>query len=311
MNDLPVPVQTLPAETVRAVSKWAALAGRALSANTLKAYRADWDGFTQWCAGKGYPWLPASHETVIEYLQSGTEASLATLKRRLASIAALHRAGGHPSPTRHDHVRLALKGMKKSTAQKQAAGLTVGHTHQVKAALGDDIKDARDYALVIVGRELLARSAELVALKVEDVKFQPDGWALVNLLRQKTSTEADVMAMRPHAVEALSRWLTLSGIKQGPLFQSLNRCRAATGRPLDTRDVRRIVKDLARRAGLDDAESVSAHSMRVGMAQDLSEANFELPAIMQSGGWKSSAMVSRYTRHLDARRSAVARFDKS
>lgn len=311
MTNLPIPVQTLPAETVQAVSKWAELAGRALSANTQKAYRTDWEAFTRWCADKGYPWLPASHETVIEYLESDQTASRATLQRRLASIAALHRAGGHPSPTRHDHVRLALKGLKKSSSQKQAAGLTVDDARKVRTVLGDGIKDVRDFAILILGRELLARSSELVALKVEDVKFQADGWALVNLLRQKTSTEPDVMAMRPHAVEALSRWLTLSGIKEGPLFQSLDRSRTATGRPLDTRDVRRIVKDLARRAGLEDAENVSAHSMRVGMAQDLSEANFELPAIMQVGGWKSPAMVSRYTRHLDARRSAVARFERS
>jgi hypothetical protein len=41
--------------------------------------------------------------------------------------------------------------------------------------------------------------------------------------------------------------------------------------------------------------------------QDLAK-DFELPAIMQAGGWKSPEMVSRYTRAEEAQDMAVARY---
>ena len=46
-------------------------------------------------------------------------------------------------------------------------------------------------------------------------------------------------------------------------------------------------------AGL--GERFSGHSMTVGMAQDLSAAGAELPALMQAGRWSTSAMPARYT----------------
>jgi hypothetical protein len=55
---------------------------------------------------------------------------------------------------------------------------------------------------------------------------------------------------------------------------------------IGVRDVGRIVKDL-------EGDAYSAHSLRVGMAQDLRRANFELPAIMQAGGWVENSRDDR------------------
>jgi hypothetical protein len=41
---------------------------------------------------------------------------------------------------------------------------------------------------------------------------------------------------------------------------------------------------------------------RVGAAQDQVRYGVELPAVTQTGGWKTAEMVSRYTTKLDARR---------
>jgi hypothetical protein len=35
--------------------------------STLRAYRADWEHFSAWCAGHGQPALPAAPETVAYY----------------------------------------------------------------------------------------------------------------------------------------------------------------------------------------------------------------------------------------------------
>jgi hypothetical protein len=67
------------------------------------------------------------------------------------------------------------------------------------------------------------------------------------------------------------------------------------------------LKGLARMGGMSD-DTVSGHSLRVGMAQDLVAANLDIASVMQAGGWRSPTMVARYTEKLTAQRGAVARF---
>ena len=69
---------------------------------------------------------------------------------------------------------------------------------------------------------------------------------------------------------------------------------------------------MARRADLTAAvvQGLSGHSARVGAAQDMIAAGIELPAILQAGRWKSTAMVNRYGERLLARRSGTAQLAK-
>jgi hypothetical protein len=52
----------------------------------------------------------------------------------------------------------------------------------------------------------------------------------------------------------------------------------------------------------------SAHSQLAGMAQDLTAANVDGACIMQAAGWSTPAMLTRYTRRLDAKRGAIAKY---
>ena len=65
---------------------------------------------------------------------------------------------------------------------------------------------------------------------------------------------------------------------------------------------------MARRAGLEAevVDRLSGHSTRVGAAQDMIACGIELPAILQAGRWKSTAMVNRYGERLLAHRSGAA-----
>ena len=61
-----------------------------------------------------------------------------------------------------------------------------------------------------------------------------------------------------------------------------------------------------RAAGL---EGVSSHGCRIGMAQSLAcTPGVEIPAIMQTVGWRSESMASRYIARESVRRGAVAKF---
>ena len=71
----------------------------------------------------------------------------------------------------------------------------------------------------------------------------------------------------------------------------------------------RIYKAMAKAAGLgvDVVEGLSGHSTRVGAVQDMIACGIELPAILQAGRWKNTAMVHRYGERLLARKSGAAR----
>ena len=101
-----------------------------------------------------------------------------------------------------------MKGIARGrgTDQRQAAALTERDALTIRARLGDSLKDARDLAMLLVGRDLLARASELVALTVVDVTIDTDG-ALVQMRRRKTSTGTHPCYMGPEAAKALVAYL--------------------------------------------------------------------------------------------------------
>jgi integrase len=296
---------------------WAKAAQGAYAPATERAYQADFSRFRAWCRESFCTPLPAAPETVAAYLRAEAVAgkAVATIRRRAATIARIHTAAGLPSPCGSEVVRLALRAIarQRGTQQRQATPLTLRDTHKIEAKVLTDeagLKDVRDIALLLVGKDLLARASELVSLTVEAVAFDPDdSTAHVALRRRKTSTEAQECLVGPEAAAALQRWLRTAAIASGPLFRSVTKGGKATDMPLSTRDVGRILKSLAKRAHLDPS-GISSHSMRVGTAVDCVAANIDAASIMQAGGWTSVRMVARYTARLAAKRGAIARLHK-
>lgn len=301
------------------LAEWTEAARGAYAEATERARRVDTGAFSTWCIGQGQQALPADPATVAAFLRAEDTAgkSVATIRRRAASIAHMHRAAGGSNPCQAEPVRLALRAIsrQRGTDQGQAAPLSARDAHRIEdRVLGEDarLKDQRDVALMMVGRDLLARASELVALTVEAVQFDSDG-ALVELRRRKTSTETVTYQIGPGAAAALRRWLDAAGISSGPVFRSTTKG-GNTLKPgaLSVRDVGRVLKGLAARAKFDQARvaALSGHSLRVGMACDLVAANVDSAAVMQAAGWSTPRMLARYTQRLDAKRGAIARYYK-
>jgi site-specific recombinase XerD len=310
MNQLAV-IESAPAEATARLVSWAHAARDALAENTQRAYRVDSQAFATWCRAQGVIGLPASPATVAAFLRDESAAgkSVATIRRRASTISRVHKAAGLANPCADELVRLALKGIARNrgTDQRQAAPLTERDAVTIRAHMGNCLKDARDLALVLVGRDLLARSGELVGLQAEVVEFNANG-ALLNLRRAKTSTDSHAYYLGREAATALQGYLSRAGITSGPAFQSMTKGGNVTGQALSTRDVRRILKSCAVRARLSHASTVSGHSVRVGMAQDLIAADLDIASVMQAGGWTTPRMVARYTERQSASRGAVARY---
>ena len=290
--------------TAERLAAWAEAAGGALSRNTVRALRSDLALYATWCRERDLEALPAEGATVAAYIDHASAGRApGTVRRYVASIATAHGALGGRGLSRNPEVKLALQRMyrRNGRRQRQARGLVWPLRRRMLAAAGDRLIDARDRALLSVAYDALLRRSELVALLVEDLDVSVPGRATVLVRRGKTDPDGagDALYLARDTVATVLEWLRRGDIHDGFLFRSVAKG-GRVGESLDASQVPRIFKAMARRAGLpaDVAASLSGHSARVGAAQDMIAAGIGLPAILQAGRWKTTAMVSRYGERL-------------
>ena len=287
-------------------------AREAFSGNTERAVKSDLAIYAGWCAEHGQRALPAAPETVAAFVDAMAELrSPATVRRYVASIGLAHRALGCEAALKSPTVRLALRRMhrKKGRRQDQACGLTWPLRRRMLEAAGDRLIDDRNRALLAVAYDTMLRRAELTSLQVADLLEEVGGDATLLVRRSKTDGEGqgEIVWVGPDSLKLVRRWRERGDIAEGFLFRSVGKG-GRVGGPLPPGQVARIFKAMARDAGLPEAVAggLSGHSTRVGAAQDMIAAGIELPAILQAGRWKSTAMVNRYGERLLARSSGAA-----
>lgn len=273
----------------------------AFARQTLSGYRSDLAVYVAWCENHGEDPYPADSDTVARFITEETARVLpATLKRRLAAIRFIHVYSDLPDPTKASTVRLAMRRatMLKARRPKQAEGLTYDTLQAIVETCPPTLEGYRDAALISVGYDTLMRSCELVALRIEEFDLSGDEPSV--LIRRAKSDQAGdgrIAWLSEETAERVRDWLEVSRIRCGAMFRAVHR-----GRPSEQSmrncSVRRAVKRAARRAGLEEnANRLSAHSMRIGGAQDMLVTGFDALAIMQAGGWTSPNVVLRYVEH--------------
>lgn len=291
-------------------------AANARAENTRKAYRAAWQAFEAWTTAQSLDACPALPGAVASYLAHRADegARPASLNLYLSAIVEAHRAAGQDAAALRSsaEVRATMAGIRRTvgTEQRQAAPATSDVIRALVAGLASDLCGARDRALLTVGFAGAFRRSELVALDVEDLTFSARG-VEVRIRRSKTDQEgagrtvAVPFGLAPETcpVRALRAWLDVAGIETGAVLRSLKDGRI--GARLEGRDVARIVKRAAERAGL-DAAAFSGHSLRAGLATSAALAGRSDRSIMAQTGHKSRAMVDRYIRGADAWRDNAA-----
>ena len=291
-----------------------------IAANTRRAYSQAWRRFEAWTKGRGVSPLPASAEVVAAFLAELADRgfSVATLRLSNSALAAVHRATGHPDPTKVEGVRRVMAGLARrhSRPQRQAQPLTVsalaavratahlprqyqGRARKSEAAHIAQQRGQVDVALVSVLRDGLLRRSEAAALRWADVDLQADGSARLHVQRSKTDPEGvgTVLYIGQEATAALVAVRPEDGALVDPETPVIG---------LSASQIGRRVRAAALAAGLGDG--FTGHSGRVGMAQDLTAAGVELPALMVAGRWQSLRMPARYTAGQAAGRGAVARY---
>ena len=300
------------AEVVDSLAAYFDAARGAFSHNTERALRADVEIFAAWCRQHLRAALPASVPTVVAFIDDMARVKTpATVRRYVSSIATVHKALRQTNPLDSAAVRFALQRMHRRRGRRQAQvqGLTWPMRNRLLEAAGDRLIDARNRALLAMGYDTLLRRSELVSLDVSDVLEEIDGTATLLVRSGKTDVEGRgaTLYLARDTVQLVKTWLERGGVDGGRVFRSVRKDRTV-GEQLDASQVPRIYKRMARHAGLPDdiVDALAGHSTRVGPVQDMIACGIELPAILQSGRWKTTRMVHRYGERLLARRSGAA-----
>lgn len=293
-------------------------------ANTQRARRSDWKVFTTFCAERQYLALPASPAVVaafIEALSTPTTTrparAVATLERYISTIAHAHAVAELPDPTRTAYVKGAYRQYtRRRPASQPKQALRWEHVQHALATLKTKSLawDLRAKAMLAVAYSTMARRAELVALRVEDLSLDPlgDGTALIRMT--KVGRE-EPRYLSPKAVAALRAWLSHADIASGPIFRRIENSGAVGQRALHPQEVARAFQRAGRVLNADASTTerpwpdlrLGAHSTRIGAAHDLAAAGIDLTSIMHSGGWDDPKMPRYYTRELAAKDSGMAR----
>lgn len=272
----------------------------AYSIATIRAYRADWDEFETYCNECNAPPLPASSQSVAAFIGRATNqgSASATIRRKLVSIAAVHRWAGYTDPTKEPATRLSVRKMHRKLGRmcKQAEPINHSVYQQMLACTGSDLRGKRDMALIMLAYETMRRRSELNSLLVKDIHITPNG---ASILLRKSKTDQERQGSWLHistaALTAVQSWLAAGSINDGYILRGVMGKEQITAK-LTGGQIGRIFKRLAESTGLgpEVVRHVSGHSFRVGAAQDLLVAGASLPQIMAKGGWSKVDTVMRY-----------------
>ena len=270
-----------------------------LSENTRRAYLSDLEHFEMW-GGQ----IPATPELIASYLVSqATTTAVATLNRRLAALAKVHRSRGFSNPTTVEVVKATLRGLKriKGTAQRQATPLIKEGLFLVLEATGARLKDVRDRALLLLGFAGGFRRSELIGLNCDDVVPVRQGLD-VTLRRSKTDQNGAGRKIGiPHGrgqwcpVVAFEQWRVASGITEGAVFRPVDRHDRVGAKRLSGEGVCLVVRERVEATCI-DPKDYSGHSLRAGLATSAAQAGVSSWKIRQQTGHASDATLARYIR---------------
>ncbi len=180
--------------------------------------------------------------------------------------------------------------------------MLVEHVRQVLLTLGDSPIDTRNKAILLVGLAGAFRRSELVGIDIEDLEFRERG-VVVSLKHSKTNQDGGVERKGigrgsfegTCPVTALKKWLDVSEIIEGPVFRPFSRKGELLDQRLSDRAISRLVKNVAKRIGLDPA-TYSGHSLRAGFITQLYRHGVAEPDIMQLSGHRSRNVLAEYRR---------------
>jgi len=317
----------LPAHIEALASKARSYIEAASSANTRRAYGADWKHFSGWCRRQGLAPMPPSAQTVGLYVTAcaagtvsgdGKPNSVSTIERRLSSLSWNYAQRGLVLDRKDRHIATVMAGIRNRHAapprQKEAI-LPEDLIAMLETLDRGSLRGLRDRAMLLLGFAGALRRSEIVGLDVgRDQTEDGSGWveildkgALVTLRGKTGWREVEIgrgSSDMTCPVVALETWLHFARIGHGPLFRRVTgKGKRIGAERLNGQEVARLVKRAALAAGVrgDVAEGQRAslfagHSLRAGLA---SSAEVEERYVQKQLGHASAEMTRKYQRRRD------------
>lgn len=305
----PSPPPTLATLSPQERQEWADVLRGVWSDATRRAYASDWQAWCQWCEGEGLSPLPATPGAVVRYVLHRSKGHrLSTLLRDVGAIHRAHVTRGLPSPCAVDEVRLTVKGLRRKlgSAPSQKDPLLLEDVERLLETIPlDTARGTRDRALLLLGIASSMRRSELVSLDQGDITINGEG-AIVHLQRGKTDQEGlgrDLGIVRVAGsdlcpVAALEAWLRLN--PHSMVFPSFPpKGDVPQAQRLEPREVARIIKKYAARAGMTNVARLAGHSLRSGHVTQAMMNGATDAEIMTMTGHRSVDMLHRYRRKVN------------
>jgi site-specific recombinase XerD len=265
------------------------------SANTIRAYKSDFNHFVDFCKKNNFKPLPADPKIVSLYITHlSSNSKVSTLKRRLASISVIHKIKGHYIDIKHPLIIENLMGIqrKKGVFQKSKNPILINELKEIINVIEKlekkETRKARNKALILIGFSGGFRRSELVSIEIEDLEFTKEGIKIF-IKRSKTDQSGEGMIKAiPYfkdknfcPIYFLKKWIEISKINEGLIFDISDKMIAI------------LIKKYLSAAGF-DPKKYSGHSLRSGFATVAADYGADEKSIMTMTGHKPTQMVRRY-----------------
>ncbi|MFE0794807.1 site-specific integrase [Streptomyces mutabilis] len=297
--------------------------------NTKRAYGRQWETFEKWCAEQDRTPLPATAQTLAQYVRhltvtpskrTGRTPAPSSIEQAIAVIRVAHRTAGYRDQPETVAALRVLKGYKKArsesgTRKRKAPAINLAKLRLLIADCDPTtLAGLRDRVIFILGFTMMARRSELAGLHLEDVCEDEEGDLTILIRSSKTDQEgegAEVIVPRGvhnetdpvRVVRAYKEALAERGVTDGRLLRAINQWDQITHDMMSGDAINEMVQRRAARVLPDDGLAYTAHGFRAGGAGEAYKNKAPLSAIRNQGRWaEGSPQVLEYIRVVDARK---------
>lgn len=276
---------------------------------TAQAYERCFARFRTWCAERGQCSLPATVDTVRQYLLHLDQQRVDQMARHRTAIAHYHWRHSHPLESAPLTAVIQKARMARIEPIRQAYPIDIELLRAVVARLPRSLIGLRDKAMFLVGFAAALRPGELVSLDLHAcvrgrgvIRFVPGG-LLIDLHQSKSDQrhrgyqKLIVADHDPCPVQALAAWLAASGVSKGPIFRRVTRWGAVREQSVTVSWLGlRLRLAVAEILSAQEAALVSGMSLRAGFVCSAVAAGADRTAIIDHVGWAGHGMLMRYAR---------------
>jgi site-specific recombinase XerD len=231
---------------------------------------------------------------LLAFAEAGNNRA-STIRRKCASISAIHRYGYFEDPAKHPEVKIAIRKINRrlGTRFKQARPINRLVLDSMLHVCGDDLRGIRNRMILLLAYTTLRRRSELSSLRVEDLTQCGDGQDFILLRQSKTdqTREGVLLALDIETTFAVKHWIEFAGIADGYLLRGITGKRL--NQAMDPGQISRVFKSIAVKADF-EPKQISGHSTRIGAAQDMLSGGASISQIMAKVGGSKVDTVIRY-----------------